>query len=260
MYKAIDIQSQTEIIILDPEWADKIPQLRSLDHADILVCQGCRQPVRVRAGDQRRHHFAHKHLQGCSYGSESPDLLAARAVLYDWLFKKHQTDVTIEKQISDANLPRPVDCWVEKQTSRPIAYWIIDTRLNRQARKTIRNVFSNIGARVVWVHLSKLLHIDSVRKDCIHLSTSERMFLAESEYNRIYSDPRAAFDSLGMTIHYLDSDSLNLTTYRALCLAHPPNVYYGVQLTTPLSEVKVHPRTGEFVHPGEYERLKESKF
>ena len=67
MYKALNIRDNSEVVILDPRWLRAIKQLRELDHQDVLVCQGCKQSVRVRAGDERREHFAHKHLANCDY-------------------------------------------------------------------------------------------------------------------------------------------------------------------------------------------------
>ena len=88
MYKALHTQTGEEIIILHPLWLKRIDDLRAMDQADWLVCQGCRQPLRVKAGEFKRPHFAHKHLQACSYGTESPEILNARAELYGWLLER----------------------------------------------------------------------------------------------------------------------------------------------------------------------------
>jgi hypothetical protein len=85
MYKALNLATQQDIIILSPAWTGRLPALRALDRQDLLVCPACRRPVRVRAGRTRRRHFAHKHLENCPYQSASPLLLEARAVLYEWL-------------------------------------------------------------------------------------------------------------------------------------------------------------------------------
>src|SRR5512144_1811457 len=115
MYKALHLQTGEEIIILHPAWKGRIPELRAMDRADLLVCQGCMQPLRVKAGQHKRAHFAHKHLKACSYGTESPAILNARAVLYEWLVAQFGLGVTVEKQFPESGLPRPVDCWVETE-------------------------------------------------------------------------------------------------------------------------------------------------
>ena len=100
MYQVIHQPSGQEINILAVLWARQIDYLRSLDKKDALVCPACEQPVRVRAGKFKRHHFAHKHLENCPFQKESPELLQARAVLYHWLTEKFGTEaVSIEKQI-----------------------------------------------------------------------------------------------------------------------------------------------------------------
>ncbi len=109
-------QDGQELLLLDSHWEHDIESLRALDQHDLLVCQGCKQPVRVRAGEIRRWHFAHKQLLTCTYGRESPALLTARAVLYDWLVSKFGEKVTVEKKVDDNSCSRPVDCWVERDT------------------------------------------------------------------------------------------------------------------------------------------------
>src|SRR3972149_2366896 len=126
MFKALINPSGEEIVILEPRWRRQLDTLRLLDIQDDLVCQGCLQPVRVRAGGVKRWHFAHKHLHNCPYEFESPILLQSRAVLYEWLLARRGEDgVTLEKKTS---LPRPVDCWV-RGADGDIGYWIIDSRM-----------------------------------------------------------------------------------------------------------------------------------
>ena len=153
MFKALHTTTGEEIIILEPRWRRQIEFLRSLDTQDDLVCQGCLQPVRVRAGDVKRWHFAHKHLQNCPYESESPILLQARAVLYEWLVGQLGEDVvTLEKQSA---LPRPVDCWVNSAAGA-IGYWIIDTRMPPDERQSLAAGMARICPNPVWVFTTSL--------------------------------------------------------------------------------------------------------
>jgi competence CoiA-like predicted nuclease len=129
MFKALNRQSGKEVIILDPEWEERVDHLRSLDRKDLLVCQHCKQPARVRAGKIRRWHFAHKHLKDCPLQHESSTLLVARAILYKWLASKFEASaVTLEKELDQDFLPRPVDCWVEARKKR-FAYWIVESQV-----------------------------------------------------------------------------------------------------------------------------------
>ena len=83
MFKALQKQTGEEILLLEPKWLKEIKELRALDKADLLVCQGCLQPVRVRVPRYRRTHFAHKHLANCTFGAVSPELLQAQV---HWVF------------------------------------------------------------------------------------------------------------------------------------------------------------------------------
>ena len=110
MYKARHRPSGDDIIILDPRWMAQLDHLRVLDKQDALVCPGCEQPVRVRAGKIKRWHFAHTHPETCPFRRQSPELLKTRAVLYAWLVGKFgERAVTLEKIAADVHFPRPID-------------------------------------------------------------------------------------------------------------------------------------------------------
>lgn len=134
MFKALHLQTQEEFISIAAQWAQRMPQLRALAQEDLLVCQGCREPVLLRAGVVRRPHFAHKSLQNCSYGHASPRRLQARAILYARLVREFGDAVTLEKQLEGASLPSPVDCWVER-SSGTLAYWIIEGSIKSQQER-----------------------------------------------------------------------------------------------------------------------------
>ena len=252
MYKAVNVQNGQDIIILHPRWARAISELRSLDHQDILVCQGCRQPVRVRAGGTRLWHFAHKHLANCSYEQGSPALLGARAALYEWLTTKFGESVTLEKTLDANHFPRPVDCWVESEACR-IAYWIVDAPLKAQTRDSIKQGFQQLGVMVNWVFVARMLREREGAPDSIHLTTTEREFMQQTGYDEMVSG--SLF--VGKSLHYLDADTHTLTTFRGLQLVHSPQLFEGHKESHEMSAVLVAPGNGEFVHPGEHERLKD---
>ncbi len=251
MYKAVHVREGREIVILDSHWANGIEYLRALDQQDLLVCQGCKQPVRVRAGDIRRWHFAHKQLLTCTYGRESPVLLTARAVLYDWLVTKFGEKVTVEKKVDETYFSRPVDCWVEKDR-RAMAYWILEAAAQPQTRDALRDGFRRLAVVVHWVFLAQMLHEDEEMPNRVHLTTTEREFMRHTVYDDIVSQGLPG----GQSLHYLDAETRTLTTFRGLHLAHAPHLFAGHKERHALSTMQVSPKTGEFVHPGEYDRLK----
>lgn len=257
MYKAIDTCSNKEIIILSPEWENRISDLRSMGQKDILVCQGCKQPVKVKAGSKRRPHFAHKHLLSCKYGTESPEILATRAVLYRWLLSKFKEGVTLEKTLEGYDLPRPIDCFVEYR-EKIFAYWIIDGGIKAQVREEIRDAFRETEIMINWVFVGEMMRIAPEHNDHIHLSTTEREFSKKCDYDEIIVNEKR-YSETGKTIHYLSANTETVTTFRSLHLLHQPNVFSGRKLSNSLAELKISPRTGEFVHGDEYNELEESR-
>jgi hypothetical protein len=253
MYKAKHLPSGQEIIILDSRWMEQIDYLRGLDKIGALVCPYCNQPVRVRAGEIKRWHFAHKHLGNCPFEKESPILLKARAVLYRWLVGKFGPEaVNIEKKPESAAFRRHIDCWVVDD-HHEFGYWILDRRVPPDERKDLAAGNDEIGGKLNWVTVIDLLKVDETNsQNRLHLTTTEREFIRESELDKAW---QTHFDQLGGSLHYLDGDRETLITYRNLTVVHLPQLYTGTRLLNRLSELQVSSSTGEFIHPGEAEQF-----
>jgi hypothetical protein len=249
MYKALDIRDNTEVVILDPKWLRVINQLREIDRQNFLVCQGCKQPVRVRAGEQRREHFAHKHLENCEYADESDVLRNARAVLYEWLVSKFGEKVAIEKKVEGIELFRPIDCWVTLN-STVFAYWIIDSTLKPEKRWVLQSGLKKLGIHINWVFALEILRTEQGHPDKLVLSTTEREFIQHSKYDL----PVNGYGSNG-SLHYLDAKNRRMATFRCLSLYHEPQIYKGIRQISDLKKILVSPQNGEFVHNGEHEKL-----
>lgn len=253
MFKALNTQTGKEVIILDREWMERLNHLRALDRKDKLVCPECKQPVRVRAGRVKRWHFAHKHLRDCPLGKESPEILQARALLYQWLVSKFEAaHVTLEKKLDRDFLPRPVDCWVETKQDR-FAYWLVESQVKPQQRDAFLDGFDDLGVKIHWVFLTRMLNENEAEPGEIFLTTTERDFMQSSEYDKIGQN--VAGFRYGFTLHYLDPAEETVTSYRSLHLVHTPQVFAGRKESHPLAAMKVLPSTGEFVHPGEHKQL-----
>jgi hypothetical protein len=251
MFKAIEIESDQEIILLDTRGTTELATLREWSQSDRLVCQECRKPVNIRAGEIKRKHFAHKRRADCPYGSESPLLLHTRAVLYSFLKARFGTGVTLEKRLEDTDLPRPVDCWVEHEKGT-FAYWILDSQVRQyEQRDILLSTFRQLQMPITWIFTSTFLDVDARAPEHIHLSTTEREFMQKT-----YLDVVLQGTTLhkGETLHYLNAETEELTTYRSLTLIHSPQLYHGRRFHNALSEIKVASLTGELAHPGERER------
>jgi hypothetical protein len=222
MYKAMDCNSQKEVIIIDPFWTQgNIDELRNKDRLDSLRCPGCKEPVRVRAGEKRRWHFAHKDLSDCSLRQESPEILEARGLLYTWLQSKFADQVTVEKSIPD--IPILFDCFVETDDGRGIGYLIFEKGL--RSRDLLIDALGMSDVHVVSIFLHKLLNRDRKHSHAVHLTPSERDFNFTSEYNQIYSH-----NNNGLV--YLDETNGKIVTLRGLHCVHQPQKYeFNMMLT-----------------------------
>ena len=251
MFKAHNLQSDTELILLDPAWLAQLPTLRALTSRDQLVCPVCRGALRLRAGRYRRAHFAHKHLANCPYHSESPLLLNCRAVLYEWLVSQFEPQrVNLEHKLDDPALQRPLDACVTGG-DQAFAYWIIERRMPPAEREALRQAAARTGMTFHWIFTSQMLN-PARAPDSLSLSTTEREFMNVSIYDDIHlSSP----DFAGQSLHYLDPDAFSLVTYRGLNLVHPPQRYKGQPERHSLSQISASPLNGEPVHQGEPERL-----
>lgn len=292
MFKAIVSDTGEEIITLHPRWRERLAELRRLDRAGRLVCQGCRQQVRLKAGKVKRPHFAHQHLAACSYGSESPGVLLARAVLYHWLvmrFGEHA--VTVEFPLQ--GLPRPVDCWVKTETGS-LAYWVVDAGIKLEPRISILQTLESQGISAVFVFTHDMLHladpgrlkstrgekepmpgqaqrrlIELGRKGRLGkpgrlelaasgrgllLSPTERALVRFTPYDIRPANNPVEQERWG-SLYYLDADGEILLAYRSLVRVHKPNWFEGTARQAALSEWEVNRATGDFVYPGETRRL-----
>jgi len=248
MFLCLNRNSNEETIILD--YLDNIEALRSLARAQELVCPQCKESVIVKAGDLKQSHFAHKSRGLCPLSNESASLLKARSILYHWLKSKWDNKagtVTVEKNLHD-DLPRHVDCYVDASNGKKHAYWILEKQLHN------RNIFKRllpVDVHINWVFLKEMLKETVDNQGQYNLTATERDLASESSYNGIYGHDL-------ISLHYLDEKNETLTTLRGLSCKHSPQIYRSAEvLTNKMPDVLIAPDTGEFIHPGEPEKLKE---
>lgn len=179
-------------------------------------------------------------------GAESPGVLAIRAALYEWLTMKFGSAVELEKQDCRRSFPRPIDCWVNRDRGA-FGYVVLGRGLKSSVREHLLSALHSARVSTTFVFHIDTLVLSAVGEECLVLSTTQRAFASNSKYSECR-------DSCGLAcLHFLDPALNTLTTFRGLGIVHSPHVYRGVRLTTPLSEILVSPKNGEFVHPGEPE-------
>jgi len=253
MFKAIDTQNRTEIIIIDKKW-DKhaIDPLRKKGQAKQIICPQCKQPVIVKAGEIKQWHFAHRDTGTCPLRNESEHVLLGRTFLYHWLCAKYPGKVTLEKEISGLDLPKLLDCHVTTDSGKQFAYWILESGF--RSHRAIKDLFYGQDVFIHFVFLSNMIrHVKSDSISSLALTPTERSFAYVSEYNSLYTDHFL----LNAALTYLELSSRCLITFRGLGCIHKPQVYsYKQKLVEKLDNILISPQNGEFVYPGEYEKRK----
>ncbi len=249
MYRAINLNTAEDVIILDPRWAAQVESLRALDHTGGLVCPGCRQPVGVKMGEQRVWHFAHKHLANCPFESESAELLRARAALYAWLAGQFGPEQVQVEKLLEGRVRKPVDCAL---TDGQADFWIFDRRMPPDERETLAHSVQKAGLRMHWLFCAEMLSVEKNQPEQIYLTTTEREFMLESKFDKAWQLSPAVG---GKTLHYLDSRQNRLVTFRSLLAFHPPQLYAGKRLEHPLEQVRFSLSDQDFMHPQETEEL-----
>lgn len=253
MFKAIDVTTGQSIVILEVAASGGLPGLRAKATIDQLRCPVCQQPVWAKAGvpNQKRPHFAHKHLGDCPSSHDSPELLQGRAVLYDWLKSIFAEGARIEERPPGWGLARPLDAWVS-HAGRCFAYWLLDRRMHREDREQLKEAVEGVGAKLNTVFLAQVMRRNNAPQGVLNLTTTERAFLHPSDYDAIYASRHGLREG---SLHYPDVQAGTITTFRGMCCTEPPQQFSGREMCAPLSSLVVSRVTGEFVHPEEEEAL-----
>ena len=250
MFVALDTRTSRRIVSLDPRHSDE--DLRNGARSGALSCPECHQLVIFRTGsDLKRRHFAHKHRVNCPFGYERPELIEARAVLYEWAISQLSDQVQIEHRPADsASLPRPIDILVTLPEGHQRAFWIFDAPIrNLETREAIRHYFFDTRSiSATWMFLTTALTTTPNSRSEILLSKMMRDFIVRTRYEEI----RPSSDG---TLHYLDIETKQLTTFRRLQRIHAPNIYKGDIYTNDMTALWVHPKSLEIAHPGEHDLL-----
>ena len=247
MLSAIRTEDRSQVILLREDGLPRAEHLRQEARAGRIVCEVCDQSVVVRAGEERIWHFAHRSRIDCPKAKDSLEIVECRALLYRWLRVRFPDTVQLEKVLP--GLPRPVDCWVDRPGKPPLAWWLVPSAVKPDLREGMAVGCQGLSARLHAVFPARLLVLDPDHPKHISLSATLRELTEESAYFELYGGRKSS-------LHFLDPERQRLVSCRGLLETHPPQGYLANLLDHPLGEVRLHPRTGEFVHPGEFEALK----
>jgi hypothetical protein len=254
MFRGWDTVAQQEVVIILDEYDDRtaLDLLRDRCKCDQIVCPVCNQPLIAKAGVVKIRHFAHTHAANCPSNVESVEVLLARAALYNWLVGKFDAAVRLEEHLPELELPRPLDCVVERSDLR-LAYWITDRRMKVDDRDRLKGGLDRLGIKLIVLFTPRLMQRNENKQGMLNLSTTERQFLSQSRYELAYRLHKR--QSTG-SLFYLDGGNKTLITFRGMRVIEWPQQYGGIEIGTLLKDVRVQPTTGEFVLPGEEDHLR----
>jgi len=110
----------------------------------------------------------------------------------------------------------------------------------------------NLKVNINWIFTNGMLHTETNDPEQIILTTTEREFIRHSKYD-MPDNPYRSFGSL----HYLNAENRELSTFRCLSLYHEPQVYKGKNKTDSLDISWFLRKTVNLFFLGEYAELKE---
>jgi hypothetical protein len=251
MFMSIDRGTDQPVVSLEDQYSDE--ELRALGREGSLVCPECRSPVHFRRAEPHRRHFVHTHRQDCPHDSQKPAIASALPVLYDWLRTKFPGNVRVEYQPSRGErLLRPIDLCVVDKGRLKAAYWLFMG--GRQRYNEVRRFFTRARVLVNWIYVGSLQDVEPSTAlgavahpipdaeqpswGNLHLSPVHRDLITRTRYD--------AIRALG-SVHFLDPESQQLTTYRDLQLVHGPQGFYGRVFCSAVSSLLTH-GDGELCH------------
>ena len=245
MFVAKDKETGARVTSLDPVWRSRDDALRALTNSGQVVCPGCMQALRFRVGGRCRPHFAHRKLSECPLSRQSPEVLEAKAQLYEWLYSKYPGKVEMDVDLNVPEWECPADLVVRPDVKKVFSYWVFD-RTPRNRAPLVQYVSINETAHVLYTGTSRKL---SEEGDALLLAAALRDFIR-----------RSLFDGQRELGHlcFLDTERHQVLIYRGLECVHLPNCYgWDIPHELDWPACKISPRTGEIVAAGEKERKRE---
>ena len=126
MFVAKDKETGARVTSLDPVWRSRDDALRALANSGQVVFPGCAQTLRFRVGNFRRPHFAHRKLSECPLSRQSPEVLEAKAQLYEWLCSNYPGKVEMDVNLNVPEWECPADLVVRPDDKKVFSYWVFD--------------------------------------------------------------------------------------------------------------------------------------
>lgn len=240
MFVATSTIDKRRINLLDPAVYERRESLKAVGREGGLACPHCGQEVRVRLGDVRRPHFAHKSLEDCPFQTESAEVTEVKALLYGFFRLQGVGSVDMDVSLAGENDSGGLflDLLVETEAGKRFGYWVFDR--NRRDRHILMDAAEKSGITPMVIHTGSMLTFDPEATSLL-LSKSMRDTIQTSPFDQGFGARS------GGHLHFLDEAGM-LTTFRRLHCVHLPNVYeWEIRREAALQEVRFDPDSGDFV-------------
>lgn len=250
MLTAWNLSEETKLALPDFEEAG-IVQLRELTRAALIVCPVCREPLWLRAGEQRRAHFAHRILANRPQAHTSATIIETRWLLYKFFqdrIRGGKLAGSIELEPVVPELPEgiSVDLILRRDAKPSVAILLLETAMKPAARVAAPAAIEATGSIFRPVFLSATLKRMDEPMNAYALNPTHRDFKHESPFGIVDNSLWHA------SLHFMNPESLRWTSLRGLRLIHSPQVFQTTSVhESAVNDLLWSESQAEWTHLGE---------
>jgi hypothetical protein len=219
-----------------------------------LVCRDCRDLLWLKAGEERRPHFAHRASSDCPRRGTSEAVQAARWLLFLFFHKRVMSGklagpVDLEPTVSGLPKGTCVDLTIGRDDKPTVAVMFLEKGLKPETRDKVEARLRELGLlfRPVFL-ISQLTRIAEHPDGAFRLDTTQR----EWSYESPYGANKWRFEGEN-TLHVIDPAAETWTTLRRLRSLHhaPANYSAESERVSKVADILWCNHFADWTHPGE---------
>ncbi|WP_252501987.1 competence protein CoiA [Sporosarcina sp. Marseille-Q4943] len=180
MLKAINVENNQVINLLDEEWKQKRSSLKYFSQKAKLICPQCKKNVRLHWAIPTRKipHFKHQSNRDCIYGSgESDEHNKGKVILFNYFKTTYASEIKlidIEHFIPETN--QIADIYIQLKDGQR---WVVEYQRSNISTEEIRNrkdLYKTNQIKDIWVVGENLIKENGMVTRSIHSSAQELIF------------------------------------------------------------------------------------
>lgn len=245
----VALQKSTQRLVLLPaiREAKEMEAVREHATSGDLVCRECEAALWLRAGTERRPHFAHRALGECPQSNIPALVQAANWLLFQFFHDRAERmggRVELEPRIPNLPDGARVDLAIYREGKPPIAVAIIERNLKPDLRWDLRSFLQNLSWEFRPIFLAKQLRPAEVDSETAFLlDPTQREFRYRSPWGATYP---------ANTLHFIDPLREEWTTLRDPHPTHAAQTFsVDAVKITPMKTMLWSNVCCDWVHPGE---------